>query len=255
MAEDSDPFECRLVFLSLLNKLNASQQSIYKVASYAMRHRKLSEDLYSCLIEELEQASLNARLNIVYVLDAIFSASVKSRFTGYVDLTKSDLERIIQAVVPNDPKGVVNLPNMRKILHHWKQKRIFDTSDIEKAEKPLLGRETNSHTASSDGFSKQDILRRMEEDRERHKRLREEIWIRSTEEPPEAEFEQLWENTDGLDLETDYEAMMVENMTRLPHYAWHMMLTQRTHPSLSSSPPSNSLPPPSQDIDMCRVSP
>lgn len=55
MAEESDPFECRLTFLSLLQKLNASQQSIHKVASYAMRHRKLSEDLYSCLIEVLEQ--------------------------------------------------------------------------------------------------------------------------------------------------------------------------------------------------------
>jgi CTD kinase subunit gamma len=55
MSEESDPFECRLTFLSLLNKLNASQQAIQKVANYAMRHRKLSEDLYSCIIEELEQ--------------------------------------------------------------------------------------------------------------------------------------------------------------------------------------------------------
>lgn len=52
---DSDPFECRLTFLSLLEKLNASQQSIHKVATYAVRHRQLSEDLYSCLLEELEQ--------------------------------------------------------------------------------------------------------------------------------------------------------------------------------------------------------
>jgi CTD kinase subunit gamma len=55
MSEESDPFECRLTFLSLLTKLNASQQAIQKVANYAMRHRKLSEDLYSCLIEQLEQ--------------------------------------------------------------------------------------------------------------------------------------------------------------------------------------------------------
>jgi CTD kinase subunit gamma len=54
---DDDPFECRLAFTSLLQKLNASQQSIQKVANYAMRHRRLSEDLYSCVIEELEQVS------------------------------------------------------------------------------------------------------------------------------------------------------------------------------------------------------
>lgn len=55
---DSDPFECRLNFLSLLDKLNASQQSIHKVASYAVRHRKWAEDLYSCLLEELEKVSI-----------------------------------------------------------------------------------------------------------------------------------------------------------------------------------------------------
>ena len=54
---DDDPFECRLTFTSLLQKLNASQQSIHKVANYAMRHRRLSEDLYSCVLEELEQVS------------------------------------------------------------------------------------------------------------------------------------------------------------------------------------------------------
>lgn len=55
MSEDSDPFQCRLDFLALLTKLNASQHAIQKVANYAMRHRRLSEDLYSCLIEQLEQ--------------------------------------------------------------------------------------------------------------------------------------------------------------------------------------------------------
>ena len=55
MSEESDPFECRLTFLALLKKVNASQQSIHKVAIYAMRHRNLSEDLYNCLIEQLEQ--------------------------------------------------------------------------------------------------------------------------------------------------------------------------------------------------------
>lgn len=55
MADESDPFECRLMFSALLTKLNASQQAIQKVANYAMRHKNLSEDLYSCIIEVLEQ--------------------------------------------------------------------------------------------------------------------------------------------------------------------------------------------------------
>ena len=50
-----DPFECRLNFIALLEKLNASQQSIHKVAHYAVRHCNLAEDLYSCLLEQLDK--------------------------------------------------------------------------------------------------------------------------------------------------------------------------------------------------------
>ena len=45
-------------FLGLLSKLNASQHSIQKVASFAMRHRSLHEDLYNCIIEALDQVTI-----------------------------------------------------------------------------------------------------------------------------------------------------------------------------------------------------
>ncbi|KAG2190601.1 hypothetical protein INT46_005216 [Mucor plumbeus] len=231
MSEESDPFECRLTFLALLKKVNASQQSIHKVAIYAMRHRNLSEDLYNCLIEQLEQASLNARLNIIYVLDAIFSASQKSRYSGYIDLTRSDLPRIIHAVVANGPKGILNIPNTQKIINNWKRKNYFEESELEEAEKPLIECASSSNQTqpiNTDSFSKEDILRRMEEDRERHKRLREEIWIRPTEENQDAEFEEFWNTTETLNPESDYEVMMVQNMLRLPNYSWNAMLDQRS---------------------------
>ncbi|KAI9487210.1 MAG: CTD kinase subunit gamma CTK3-domain-containing protein [Benjaminiella poitrasii] len=231
MSEESDPFECRLHFISLLNKLNATQQSIHKVAIFAMRHRKLSEDLYNCLLEQLEKASLNARLNIIYVFDAIFSASQKSKYSGYVNLTRPDLSRIIHAVVSNGPKGVLNIPSTQKILNNWKRKGYFEIAELEEAEKPLLQRNSSTNqtqTSTADSFSKEDILRRMEEDRERHKRLREEIWIRPVEESKDAEFEDFWNTIETLDPESDYEFMMKQNMLRLPNYAWQTMLDQRS---------------------------
>ncbi|KAI8352120.1 CTD kinase subunit gamma CTK3-domain-containing protein [Choanephora cucurbitarum] len=234
MSAESDPFECRLEFIELLKKVNASQQSIHKAAIYAMRHRKLSEDLYSCLVEELEQATLNARLNMIYVLDAIFSASQKSKFTGYIDLTRPDLPRIIHAVVANGPKGVVNIPNTQKIISNWKRKQYFEADILEEAERPLIECASNLNpeqcaTEESESMSKDDILRRMEEDRERHKRSREEIWIRPPDESKDAEFEEIWDSIDVLDPEYDYESMMVQNMLRLPTYAWHTMLSQRSN--------------------------
>lgn len=86
----------------------------------------------------------------------------------------------------------------------------------------------------------------MEEDRERvsstqreqlykysthfqqHKRLKEEIWIRPPEESSDNEFEEFWNSTEALDPETDYEVMMMQNMLRLPHYSWNIMLSQRS---------------------------
>ncbi len=91
-----DPFEVRLHFLSLLRKLNASQQSIQTVTSYAAKHAKrCGEDLWDCVMEECGkvsfkrawnllarsirtetyassvQGNLNIRINILYFLDTL----------------------------------------------------------------------------------------------------------------------------------------------------------------------------------------
>lgn len=94
---------------------------------------------------------------------------------------------------------------------------------------------SSSNKPGNESFSKQDILRRMEEDRERvkeykkcifvlnsyqHKRIKEEIWIRPPEESKNAEFEDFWNSIDKLNPEVDYEQMMLQNRQRLPFYAW-----------------------------------
>jgi CTD kinase subunit gamma len=53
-----DPFEARLHFLHLLRKLNASQASIQKVVSYAIKYgSRCGEDLWECIIEECSKVS------------------------------------------------------------------------------------------------------------------------------------------------------------------------------------------------------
>ncbi|KAF9092515.1 hypothetical protein BGX23_004227 [Mortierella sp. AD031] len=219
-----DPFEARLEFLSLLGKLNASQHSIQKVGNFAMRNRKLHEDLYSCIIEELEQTkSLNTRMNIFYVLDSICHQSHKAGFSGYIDLIQKNLPKIIECVTPSGPKGNVNVAGTKKILELWRARKLFSDSALDKVEKPLLSRElgANAPTSFDTGFTKDDILKRMDEDRERHKRIREEIWIRPAEEDPGAEFLQYWDDMSDLD-EVDYEDMEGENEKYLPGYPWEL---------------------------------
>jgi CTD kinase subunit gamma len=60
---------------------------------------------------------MNARLNILYVLDSLCQASLKSGFKGYVDLVRQDMDKIIACVVPNDARGMVNAASTRKVSY------------------------------------------------------------------------------------------------------------------------------------------
>jgi CTD kinase subunit gamma len=53
-----DPFEARLQFLKLVRTLNASQQSIQKVVSFAVKYgAKCGEDLWECVGDEIGKVS------------------------------------------------------------------------------------------------------------------------------------------------------------------------------------------------------
>ena len=48
-----DPFETRLHFLQLVRRLNASQASIHKVVSFAIKYgSRCGEDFWECVVEE-----------------------------------------------------------------------------------------------------------------------------------------------------------------------------------------------------------
>lgn len=53
----ADPFEVRMRFSSQLQHLNASVTSAQKAAQYALKYRDMSEDLHSCILEQLERVS------------------------------------------------------------------------------------------------------------------------------------------------------------------------------------------------------
>lgn len=64
-----DPFETRLHFLQLLRKLNASQASIHKVVSFAMKFGpRCGEDLWECVVEECAKVAFLPPLLFVVAL-------------------------------------------------------------------------------------------------------------------------------------------------------------------------------------------
>ncbi|KAG5513553.1 hypothetical protein PMAC_000985 [Pneumocystis sp. 'macacae'] len=208
-----DPFEGRLAFLEILKKLTASQQSQIKTAQFALRHKDLDEDLYNCILEELEHTSLNSRVNIIYFLETLCDYSYKNGCNSYISMIRKDIIKIVRAVAPPGPQGAANISAVRKVIENLKNKAYIDNRDFLEIEASLSKRDDKSLNTIQNRafFSKEEIFRRIEEDRERHKRLRENIWV-----VPEGdvginvEFENMWETTSSLD-EYDFEYMEEEN--------------------------------------------
>ncbi|TDL22983.1 hypothetical protein BD410DRAFT_787796 [Rickenella mellea] len=220
-----DPFEVRMQFLTLLRRLNASQQSIQKVVTYALKYfSRCGEDLWDCLVEECQKGSINTRINILYLLDTLCETSLLSKAhsaaTGgdgscsfYLDFVARDLGKIVEYVVPDGREGLPNLMSATQILDNWRSKRIIDPQKVEEIITRLHSRKTTlslpqsdekpqpspsssttppplSHShphpeqqqqsqpqAHADPLPRSEIFKRIEEDRERHKRLRERRWV------------------------------------------------------------------------------
>ncbi|KAK9377371.1 CTD kinase subunit gamma CTK3-domain-containing protein [Lipomyces chichibuensis] len=210
-----DAFEARLTFIELLRRLNASVQSATKCAQFALRYQDLSEDLYSCILEELDKTSLNARINILYFLETLCENSIRTGYEEYVDMVTRDLWEILDKVVPPAQGALANVALARKALDNLKQKSIITSENYESVvamlseRGKLVSQEEFQMQKELPSFSKEEILRRMEEDRERHKRMRENIWVIPPGDAMQIEFENAWETTSSLD-DDDYELMREE---------------------------------------------
>ncbi|WVQ77882.1 hypothetical protein IAR50_007587 [Cryptococcus sp. DSM 104548] len=179
-----DPFETRIRFLQLLKSLNASQQSIHKGTAFAIKYgSRCGEDLWECIVEQIGKGTLNTRINIFYFLDSLLEESLAlgPSETPYQELVTKNLQLLIDKVVPDTTSGILNLKSTKQILESWRLRRVVEPSVVEGVLEVMEGR--TYETAPSNkrnhehAFSRNEIVRRMEEDRERHKRLRERIWI------------------------------------------------------------------------------
>lgn len=164
------------------------------------------------------------------------SSSASAADAGvYVPLVQRDLNKLVTLVVPPTKEGILNSLSAQQILKSWKTRRVIDPSRVEAAEALLIAQKSqcgfavlvvlivlyssflcyvnrsqqqhqNGHAPAAPGkssaatkFSRNDILRRIEDDRERvrhlslsltfhflhfdlicslqHKRLRERAWV------------------------------------------------------------------------------
>ncbi|MCJ1368855.1 hypothetical protein MMC20_000062 [Loxospora ochrophaea] len=220
----ADPFEVRMRFTSQLQHLNASVTSSQKAAHYALKYRDMDEDLHSCILEQLDRNSMNNRANIMYFIEHLCDMAQREGHLNFVRMMQKDILIVVDAVAPSDGSGAANVKVVRRVLHGLQQKSILDSDTVTEIEGCLKDRDTSiAHPALSPvdtsgprepqltqttpkangvgRLDKRQIEQRIEEDRERHKRLRERIWAVSAEE--DQEFERLWDEASDIG-EDDY---------------------------------------------------
>ncbi|PWY89381.1 sporulation protein [Aspergillus sclerotioniger CBS 115572] len=196
----ADPFEVRMRFTSQLQHLNASVTSSQKAAHYALKYRDMDEDLHSCILEQLERNNINNRANIMYFIEQFCDMATKEDHAPYVRMIQRDILRIVDSVAPPDGSGAANVKHVRRVLNGLQSKEILSPETIAEIDAGLKDRETHpahldleaedgaeggtrSKTGTPRGskgngmrVDKRQIEQRIEEDRERNKRLRESMW-------------------------------------------------------------------------------
>ena len=218
----ADPFEVRQRFTTLLSHLSASHTSLQKAAFYALKNRELDEDLHSCILEQLERTNMNTRANIMFFIECLCEYAVKDNNSGdpsamsYVRMLQRDILAVVECVVGEEG---ANIRVVRKVLKTLENLSILLKETVQELEAVLKSREVAHPFMATDSsnpkdgsttlpsrsggqrMDKRQIEQRIEEDRERHKRMRESIWAV----PGDGyeELEKLWEEASDIN-EDDY---------------------------------------------------
>jgi hypothetical protein len=105
-----DSFELRMQFINSLMNLNSSKQASLDICNFLIRNYFAQEDLYPAILETLSKLDINKRLNIFQFIDDFLSLimkDVKLRdndiIFNYAFLIISDLQKILQFVIPGNP--------------------------------------------------------------------------------------------------------------------------------------------------------
>ena len=149
---------------------------------------------------------MNNRANIMYFIEHLCDMASRENHSDYVRMIERDIYQVVNAVAPEDGSGAANVKVVRKVLLALQEKSFLqaqtvseldeylkerdntlpDTlnmsspfdNDVEMGDSSLTPKISKSNTNGGyfPKFDKKQAEQRIEEDRERHKRLRETIW-------------------------------------------------------------------------------
>lgn len=144
---------------------------------------------------------MNNRANIVYFVEQFCEMATKENHHPYVRMIQRDILRVVDAAAPPDGSGAANVKHVRHVLNGLRDKGFLSAETVAGIDAGLKERETHpahldlepegavgdGKQMSKDGtplsarangmrMDKKEIEQRIEEDRERNKRLRESMW-------------------------------------------------------------------------------
>ncbi|KAJ3198721.1 hypothetical protein HDU82_001083, partial [Entophlyctis luteolus] len=254
--EQLDGFECRAQFKLLLSTLTPSSQVVKGVAQFALKpsNKEHAAIMYGCVRERLDSIPTRSRLLILYVLDAICQQCVRTQEAGttgiavvrnsssnlgWLELVGRDLVGIVGMVVPQS--DTANLSAIKRVVVVWRSKRVFGADVLDRVELYLATVETSNPAAATLArptltdrpvvFSRQEIMRKIEEERDQHKKSRESKWYRQQNQHYQAhqekdqsfkpvsldesvlsvEFADAWDKIPGLTMEPCREWDLISN--------------------------------------------
>ena len=138
----------------------------------------------------------------------------------YVRMIQRDILRVVDAVVPPDGTGAANVKHVRRVLDSLQNKKILSAETVTEINAALKDRDahpahldleqdegeddsayskmgTPRHSKTTGvRLGKREIEQRIEEDRERNKRLRESMWAISGDDTEE--WSKLWDETSDI---------------------------------------------------------
>ena len=171
---------------------------------------------------------MNTRANIMYFIEHFLDVAHKDGHSDYIRMMQRDIIRVVDAVAPDDGSGAANVKVVRKVLQGLQGKGYLDQQAVSQIEDVIEERGTNdadlglsspvedvemtdktpSQSTAKQGrrpaptrLDKRQIEQRIEEDRERHKRERENIW--AIPQGPGVEMNKLWEETSDFGEDDD----------------------------------------------------
>lgn len=136
----------------------------------------------------------------MYFVEVFCEMATKENHLPYVRMLQRDMLRVVDSVVPPDGSGAANVKHVRRVLNGLQSKQVLSAETVAEIDAGLKERETHpahldlEHEEGAEGsgkskagtprssrangirVDKRQIEQRIEEDRERNKRLRESMW-------------------------------------------------------------------------------